>query len=96
MLILQNKIQIFSAAEGPHQDTRPRDHTGVVDGEPGFVFVEVSVRHVEHVEAEDNYNPPDKHGFRYVTVESNNTFKLQQPLRLKMLLRFLRAALKGH
>lgn len=57
-----------------------RDHIGVVDGEPGFVFVEVSVRHVEHVEAEDYYNPPGKHGFRYVTVESNNTFRLKKPL----------------
>lgn len=67
-------------AEWPHQETCARDHIGVVDGEPGFVFVEVRVRHVEHVEAEDCYNPPGKHGFRDVTVESNNTFKLQKPL----------------
>lgn len=85
---------MFSAAEWPHQGTRARDPIGVVDGEPGFVFVDVSVRHVEHVEAEDNYNPPDKHGSRYVTVESNNTFKLQQPLWLKMLLRFSPCCLK--
>lgn len=76
VLISQNKIQIF----WPHQETRAQDHTGVVVGEPGFVFVEVSVRHVEHAEAEDNYDPPDKRGFHYVTAESNNTFKLQQPL----------------
>lgn len=59
-----SKVQIFSAAEWPHQEKRARDHIGVVDGEPGFVFVEVGVRQVEHVEAEDNYHPPHERGFR--------------------------------
>lgn len=56
--------------ELPHQVASPRDHTGAVDGQPGFVPVEVAVGSVEHVEAEDRQNPAGRDGSEHVAVET--------------------------
>lgn len=52
-IVKYKSTMIFLATEHPHQVPGPRDHSRVVDGQTGFVLVEVSVGLVEHVEAEE-------------------------------------------